>query len=77
MAGDRPEMVAALAAAQGRITFTGTVADAMSRKGPDTKVIDLGGQTLLPGFLDGHGHYINSLAVASQCCVYPPPSGVG
>ena len=77
MAGDGPQMVAALAAAQGRITFTGSVADAMSRKGPDTKVVDLGGQTLLPGFLDGHGHYINSLAVANQCCVYPPPSGVG
>ncbi len=46
-------------------------------KGPDTKVIDLGGRTLLPSFIDAHSHYINSLLVANQAQVYAPPSGGG
>lgn len=46
-------------------------------KGPDTKVIDLGGKTLLPSFIDPHSHYINSLMVAGQAQVYAPPSGSG
>jgi predicted amidohydrolase YtcJ len=40
-------------------------------------MVDLGGRTLLPGFLDGHSHFINSLSVATQACVYPPPFGLG
>ena len=39
--------------------------------------MDLSGKTLLPGFLDGHSHYINSLLVANQCQLYAPPSGRG
>jgi predicted amidohydrolase YtcJ len=44
-------------------------------RGPGTQVIDLGGRTLLPAFLDAHSHYINSLLVANQAQVYAPPSG--
>ena len=40
-------------------------------------MIDLAGKTLLPGFLDPHSHYINSLSVANQVNVYAPPSGPG
>ncbi len=46
-------------------------------KGDATKVVDLGGKALLPGFLDAHSHYINSLLVANQCKLYAPPSGPG
>ena len=46
-------------------------------KGTSTKVVDLGGKTLLPAFLDAHSHYINSLLVANQAKVYAPPSGPG
>lgn len=38
---------------------------------------DLKGKTLLPGFLDAHSHYINSLLLANQCKLYAPPSGPG
>ena len=46
-------------------------------KGDFTRVIDLAGKALLPAFIDGHSHYINSLLVANQCKLYAPPSGPG
>jgi predicted amidohydrolase YtcJ len=48
-----------------------------AHKGPATQVIDLGGKTLLPGFLDAHSHYASSLTVANQVNVYAPPAGPG
>jgi predicted amidohydrolase YtcJ len=45
------------------------------QRGSGTDVVDLAGQTLLPGFLDPHSHYINSLMVANQVNVYAPPAG--
>lgn len=46
-------------------------------KGDATKLVDLNGKTMLPGFLDAHSHDINSLLVANQCQLYAPPSGPG
>lgn len=46
-------------------------------RGPDTKVVDLAGKTLMPSFIDPHSHYINALLVANQAQVYAPPSGPG
>jgi predicted amidohydrolase YtcJ len=68
----------ALAIGQGKILAVGSRSDVESRhKGPGTTVIHIGGKTLLPSFIDGHSHYINSLMVAGQAQVYAPPSGVG
>jgi len=68
----------ALAVKDGKILAVGTRAEVESaHKGATTKVVDLGGKALLPGFLDAHSHYINSLLVASQCKLYAPPSGPG
>ena len=77
MAGDTPAYVEALAIEDGKIAFAGSKDGALAMKGEATKVIDLGGKALLPGFLDGHSHYINSLLVANQCKLYAPPSGPG
>ena len=44
-------------------------------RGPETAIVDLAGKTLLPGFIDAHSHYYNSLLVANQAQVYAPPSG--
>ena len=46
-------------------------------RGPTTRLVDLDGKALLPGFIDGHSHYVNSLLVANQCKLYAPPSGPG
>ena len=48
-----------------------------NHKGTSTKVVDLGGKTLLPGFIDAHGHYISALTVANQVNLYAPPAGPG
>ena len=68
----------ALAVKGGRIVAVGTRADVeKAHKGAGTKLVDLGGKTLLPGFLDAHSHYINSLTVANQVNLYAPPAGPG
>ena len=67
----------ALAIKDGKILFIGDRAEADKLKGNATKVIDLGGKTLMPSFIDAHSHYINSLSVANQAKVYAPPSGLG
>jgi predicted amidohydrolase YtcJ/heat shock protein HslJ len=77
MAGKTPVYVEALAVKDGAILFTGAKEQALAMKSEKTKIVDLGGKTLLPGFLDGHSHYINSLLVANQCKLYAPPSGPG
>lgn len=46
-------------------------------KSANTVMVDLAGQTLMPGFIDPHSHYYNSLLVANQAQVYAPPSGPG
>ena len=77
MAGKQPIYVEALAVKDGKILSVGAKDDVLKTKGDATKVVDLGGKALLPGFLDAHSHYINSLLVANQCKLYAPPSGPG
>ena len=77
MAGTQPVYAEALAVNDGKIVFVGEKAVALRMKGNATKVVDLEGKALLPGFVDAHSHYINSLLVANQCQLYAPPSGVG
>jgi predicted amidohydrolase YtcJ/heat shock protein HslJ len=77
MAGSEPTYVEALAVKDGWIAVAGAREDALKLKGDATRVVDLEGKALLPGFLDAHTHYINSLLVANQCKLYAPPSGPG
>jgi predicted amidohydrolase YtcJ len=58
MAGKEPAYVEALAVQDGKIAFAGAKDEAMLLKGEYTKVIDLNGHTMLPGFIDTHGHMI-------------------
>lgn len=77
MAGDRPTYVEALGVENGRIVFVGARDQGLARKTSNTRIVDLQGKALLPGFIDGHSHYINSLLVANQCKLYAPPAGPG
>ena len=54
-----PTMPAAqfLAARGERIVAVGPSGDSARWIGPNTKVIDLGGQLAIPGFIEGHGHF--------------------
>lgn len=77
MAGKAPAYVEALAVSEGKIVFAGAKDSAFRLKVEGTRLVDLGGKALLPGFIDAHSHYINSLLVANQCKLYAPPSGPG
>jgi predicted amidohydrolase YtcJ len=53
---DGPVGATALAVAAGRIVAVGSEHDVLNLRGPVTRVVDLGGHTLLPGFVDAHAH---------------------
>jgi predicted amidohydrolase YtcJ len=53
---DAKPQVEAVAVSNGRIAFAGGLAGAKAMVGPQTKVIDLAGAALFPGFTDSHAH---------------------
>lgn len=53
----RPQ-VQALAARSGIIVALGSDADIEAFVGPDTETIDLDGRLAVPGFIEGHGHFM-------------------
>jgi predicted amidohydrolase YtcJ len=75
MEGDSASYADAMVVKDGKILFVGSKIEAMKAAGDDHQMVDLQGKTLLPGFLDAHSHYFNSLLVANQCKLYAPPSG--
>ena len=42
-----------------KIVAVGENATALSHKGPNSQIIDLKGRFLMPGFIEGHGHYLS------------------
>ena len=65
----------AVAIADGTIVAVGSEADVMKQKGEATEVIDLGGKTLVPGFIDGHSHFFSLIDVQTQALCASPPAG--
>src|SRR5690349_8483724 len=56
---DRQPEAEALAAKGDRIIAVGTAADIKQHIGPRTRVIDIAGRTAMPGFIEGHGHFLS------------------
>ena len=54
---DRTPNAQALAARNGAVVAIGSDADIARYVGPATQVVDLAGQTAIPGFIEGHGHF--------------------
>lgn len=71
---DRP-VVEALAVAGGVITAVGSLADVEAVRGPDTELVDLGGRALVPGFIDGHAHFLGFGSQAVGANLLAPPDG--
>jgi len=65
----------AVAIADGRIVAVGGEADVMRHKTATTEIVDLGGRTLVPGFVDGHSHFFALLDVQTQALCASPPAG--
>ena len=51
-------VASALASRDGRIAALGSDADVEGWIGEGTRVIDLGGRLAIPGFIEGHGHFM-------------------
>jgi predicted amidohydrolase YtcJ len=65
----------ALAVKGTRILSVGGQASVLKLKGTDTKVVDLGGKTMIPGIVESHGHFMAALAIADRANVSAPPVG--
>lgn len=73
---DAQPSVEAIAIKDGKILAVGTLAElTASSKAASTKMVDLKGKTLLPGFIDPHSHFINGMAMEDQANVTAPPVG--
>ncbi len=75
MAGDTAETAEALAVRDGRILAVGSLASVRKAAGKKAEMVDLKGQTLLPGFIDAHGHVSSVGQAASLAALAPPPVG--
>lgn len=53
---DAHPLADALAVRGGRVAFVGDTRGALALRGPQTRVIDLAGRTVIPGMVDAHGH---------------------
>ncbi|WP_405238102.1 amidohydrolase [Lentisalinibacter orientalis] len=67
----------AVAVRDGRILAVGSEAEVLDTAGEDTRRVDLAGRTMLPGFVDSHGHAYMIGLQASTANLLPPPDGVG
>lgn len=57
---DRFTIAQALAIKGERILKVGTTAEVDSLRGPQTRVIDLAGRTVIPGLIDNHAHWVRA-----------------
>jgi len=65
----------AVAVNGGKIVAVGYRDEVMKLKQPGTKVIDLGGKTLVPGFIDSHGHTYSCGIQAIAANLFAAPDG--
>jgi predicted amidohydrolase YtcJ len=72
---DRAMRAEAVAVANGRILAVGSRAAVMKWKSANTKMIDLQGRTLVPGFVDAHGHIVLGGLQALTANLLAPPDG--
>jgi len=67
--------VEALAVKDGKIAATGPKAEVLALQGPQTKMVDLVGRCLMPGFIDPHSHVVLQSAKFATVNLDPKPIG--
>lgn len=65
----------AVAVVAGRIAAVGSKAEVMKLQGEHTRMVDLAGHTLIPGFVDAHGHVSSVGLQAASANLLAPPDG--
>jgi predicted amidohydrolase YtcJ len=77
MEGDTASYAEAVALKDGKIIFVGSKKEAEKLKNSSTLMNNLQGKTMLPGFIDAHGHLFNAGFQAVSANLLPPPDGTG
>jgi predicted amidohydrolase YtcJ len=72
---DKAMRAEAVAVAHGKTLAVGKRSEIMKLKGPATQLVDLKGQTLVPGFVDAHGHVVIGGLQAISANLLAPPDG--
>ncbi len=72
---DKALTVEALAVKNGRILALGKASELKELRDSNTRVIDLDGKTMIPGFIDGHGHVFNTGVQALSANLLAAPDG--
>ena len=72
---DKAMRAEAVAVANGKILAVGRRSEVMKLRGPATQLVDLKGRTLVPGFVDAHGHVVVGGLQALSANLLAPPDG--
>jgi predicted amidohydrolase YtcJ len=72
---ERRPAAQALAVRGGRILAVGELDAVLAAAGSDARTVDLGGRTLIPGFVDGHGDFTQVARELDWVDLAPPPAG--
>jgi predicted amidohydrolase YtcJ len=56
---ERDAIAQAIAISGKKIIAVGSNSDVLKFKSPDTKIVDLAGQSVVPGLIEGHGHFMS------------------
>ena len=72
---DQQPTAQAVAVKNGKIVAVGSENSMRSWTGQKTEQVFLDGKTLVPGFIDGHGHMVNVGLQAISANLLPPPDG--
>ncbi|MCY4646368.1 MAG: amidohydrolase [Gammaproteobacteria bacterium] len=57
------------------IVAAGSMDEVMALQGSSTRVVELGDNALLPGFIDSHGHFMGAGRDQTSLGLHPPPVG--
>ena len=74
---DAQPIAEAVAVRDGKILVVGDASDVMKTGGKNTRRVNLNGKTMLPGFVDSHGHAYAIGLQASTANLLPAPDGTG
>ena len=72
---DNTPLAEAVAVEDGKIIAVGSKEEVLKTKGDETVLIDLDGRTMLPGFVDAHGHVTGGGLQALSANLLAPPDG--
>lgn len=72
---DSAPVAEAVAVKDGRIIAVGALNDVMAHQDDQTRMVGLSGRTMLPGFVDSHGHVVMGGLQALSANLLAPPDG--